>query len=532
MKVLIFHGYLLRGTGSNVYNANVAQALARLGHDVHLLCQDREAAALGWVDAVGDWDGGALEVRAVEAGRGQSPGAGSITAYTPDIGGLLPVYVEDRYAGFRVKAFPALSEAELDSYIAANVSAVGDVAEAAGGIDAALANHLVMGPLILARSGLPYAAKVHGSALSYTVRPHPRFLPHATEGMEGASAVLVGSRHTATSLWETLPELGLEAKTRLGPPGVDIEAFAPRPPERSAVDALAAAAERIAASAEEGSDEASFGRDPAGAVRALTSYAAGPGPRVVFVGKLIVSKGADLLLAAWPLVVAAHPGARLLMAGFGAYRAALEDLWAAIASGDVATAREIAARGRGLEDAHDGDPAADEPLPILSAFLADPPAGWLEACAPASGTVSFPGRLEHDEVAEVLIGSDAMVVPSTFPEAFGMVAAEAAATGALPVCADHSGLAEVAAALDAELPEAARGLTAFPLDDGAVEGIAERLNAWLGLPAAERVESAERMAATVRRLWSWEGVAAGVIDASAGRLDSLTPIPPPSPDQH
>ncbi len=29
MKVLIFHGYLLRGTGSNVYNANVAQALAR-----------------------------------------------------------------------------------------------------------------------------------------------------------------------------------------------------------------------------------------------------------------------------------------------------------------------------------------------------------------------------------------------------------------------------------------------------------------------------------------------------------------------
>ena len=43
MRVLIFHGYLLRGTGSNVYNASLAQALARLGHEVHLLCQDREA---------------------------------------------------------------------------------------------------------------------------------------------------------------------------------------------------------------------------------------------------------------------------------------------------------------------------------------------------------------------------------------------------------------------------------------------------------------------------------------------------------
>ena len=49
----IFHGYLLRGTGSNVYNANLAQALARLGHDVHLLCQDLEADSLPWIDAVG-----------------------------------------------------------------------------------------------------------------------------------------------------------------------------------------------------------------------------------------------------------------------------------------------------------------------------------------------------------------------------------------------------------------------------------------------------------------------------------------------
>ena len=43
MRVLIFHGYMLRGTGSNIYNANLAQALARLGHEVHLLCQDRDA---------------------------------------------------------------------------------------------------------------------------------------------------------------------------------------------------------------------------------------------------------------------------------------------------------------------------------------------------------------------------------------------------------------------------------------------------------------------------------------------------------
>ena len=29
MRILIFHGYLLRGTGSNIYNANLVRALAR-----------------------------------------------------------------------------------------------------------------------------------------------------------------------------------------------------------------------------------------------------------------------------------------------------------------------------------------------------------------------------------------------------------------------------------------------------------------------------------------------------------------------
>jgi len=41
MRILIFHGYLLRGTGSNIYNANLARTLARLGHEVDLFCQDR-----------------------------------------------------------------------------------------------------------------------------------------------------------------------------------------------------------------------------------------------------------------------------------------------------------------------------------------------------------------------------------------------------------------------------------------------------------------------------------------------------------
>ena len=157
MRILIFHGYLLRGTGSNVYNASLAQALARLGHEVHLLCQDREAGAFPWVGRVGTWTDGALRVEATEGATESN--SGTVTAYVPDIGGLLPVYVYDEYEGFEVKTFADLDDAELDRYLAANVGAVRDVVAATGGVDAALANHLVMGPAILARSGTSFATR-------------------------------------------------------------------------------------------------------------------------------------------------------------------------------------------------------------------------------------------------------------------------------------------------------------------------------------------------------------------------------------
>ena len=67
--------------------------------------------------------------------------------------------------------------------------------------------------------------------------------------------------------------------------------------------------------------------------------------------------------------------------------------------------------------------------------------------------MTWVGRLEHDELADLLPAAEAMVVPSTFPEAFGMVAAEAAACGALPVVARHSGLAEVAETLGGAVPD-------------------------------------------------------------------------------
>ena len=50
MQLIILHGYLLQGTGSNIYVANIAKAWRKQGHAVTVVCQDRTAEALPFVE--------------------------------------------------------------------------------------------------------------------------------------------------------------------------------------------------------------------------------------------------------------------------------------------------------------------------------------------------------------------------------------------------------------------------------------------------------------------------------------------------
>jgi glycosyltransferase involved in cell wall biosynthesis len=573
VRVLIFHGYLLDGTGSNVYNARLAAALVRLGHDVHLLSQDRHPERQPFVDAVADWDDGALRARELRRAR---DGDGRCTVYRPDIGALLPVYVADRYESIEARTFAECSDLEVARYVAANVAAVAEIS-ALIRPQLALANHLVMGPVILARAlagAIPYAVKVHGSALEYTVKPQPeRFLDAAREGLAGAAAVLVGSAHTAHSLWRALGDPEMERRTRLGPPGVDVASFRPLEPEAAAaglrslaarVSARAAAEESAEAGAHvEAGDRAGagdaqpaadaqggFARDELAAASTLRRLDPERDVLVAFVGKLIVSKGVDLLVAAWPLVLERVPRARLVIVGFGAYREGLERLRNALIDGELETARAIARAGRALERESEGRPEgalageaeggsegafADgalaggsegvRPLRHLLAFL-DSLAGvererYVHAARRLDEQLLLTGRLDHGELADLLPACEAVIVPSTFPEAFGMVAAEAAACGALPISAAHSGLAEVSTALALAVPEPARDWLSFAVDDHAVTALADALIGWLGADGELRERTRGGLVATVRERWSWEGVARGVIAAAQGDLDAL-----------
>jgi glycosyltransferase involved in cell wall biosynthesis len=124
----------------------------------------------------------------------------------------------------------------------------------------------------------------------------------------------------------------------------------------------------------------------------------------------------------------------------------------------------------------------------------------LEAAAPAR--TIFTGAMSHAELQRLIPLADALAVPSVLAEAFGMVAAEAAACGVVPVVADHSGLAEVADGLG----EAGRRF------DGSAGALAGELDALLRLPPDER----RRLGAIARGVaverWSWDGIARRLLE--------------------
>ena len=404
MRILLWHGYLLGGTGSNVYTRALAREWSRSGHEVVVFCQERHPE---------EYDVGGAEI------------------VRPDIDGLLPVFVFDRYEGLEARLLPDLTIAERERYVELNAAALRDRLPA----DLVFANHVLLGAPVGAASGAPFAVKAHGSELEYSMRGNDELSAWGRETLAGAESVVVGSAHIRSVLDEVV---GHVDRVHEIPPGVDVDEF--HPEDRD--DALAQLLVEARTDPPNAGNENERLPDAGNAER-FAEFFATDEPTVVYYGKLIFNKGVHLLLEALNEL-----DARAVMVGFGDYRAELER---------AAPARTL-----------------------------------------------FTGPLEHRHLVHLLPLADVAVVPSIFPEAFGMVAAEAAAAGVPPLVARHSGLAEIAAGLEAAYPEELRHLASF--ERGDVRDLTSKLDELLALPSATRRELGSAARKAVVELWSWSSV--------------------------
>ncbi|MGH3059114.1 MAG: glycosyltransferase, partial [Gaiellaceae bacterium] len=255
MKILLWHGYLLGGTGSNVYTRSLARAWSRLGHDVVLLCQEPHPERYD---------------------------VGGATVVRPDAGGLLPVFVLDRYEDLEARLLSELSAAERDAWVERNAAAVHEHLPA----DFVLVNHVLLGGPVGAAAGVPFAVKAHGSELEFAIRGNADLAAWARESLAGATDVLAGSEHIRRVLEEVLGPGPHLDRVRIVPPGVDVDELRPEARE-TALAALVEEARRDPPLAGERHP------DPGNAER-LERFLADEGPTVVYVGKLSREKGVDL----------------------------------------------------------------------------------------------------------------------------------------------------------------------------------------------------------------------------------------------
>jgi hypothetical protein len=121
-RILLWHGWLLEGSGSNVATARVAEHYRAAGHDVLLLCQEQHPERYPWIDAFGSVDAGGPSELTPQPARSA---AGRCVLLRPRIGSTIPVFVLDRYEGFdEVIRFVDLSDDDLGAYLHANVEAL------------------------------------------------------------------------------------------------------------------------------------------------------------------------------------------------------------------------------------------------------------------------------------------------------------------------------------------------------------------------------------------------------------------------
>jgi glycosyltransferase involved in cell wall biosynthesis len=400
MRILLWHGYLLGGTGSNVYTRSIAREWSRAGHDVVVVSQEAkpELHDLGGAQTV-----------------------------LPDIGGLLPVFVLDRYEGMEAKLLQDTSSEERDRFVESNASVLRELAPA----DLVFANHVLLGAPVGAASGLPFAVKAHGSELEYSMRGNEELARWGRETLAGARAVFVGSAHIREVLEDVVGHVDRVYEV---PPGVDVNEFRPERSENALANLIEEARHdppNPGSANERLPDEGNAER--------FAEFLAGEGPTLLYFGKLIRNKGIHLLLQALERVPA-----KAVIVGFGDYRGELE--------------------------------------------------------AMAGPNVLFTGPLEHRHLVHLIPLTDVTVVPSIFPEAFGMVAAEAAAGGSLPLVARHSGLGEIADALEEVGVPAA-------FESGNVDDLVDKLESLLGRSESEREELRRRARRVVEQRWSWATVA-------------------------
>ena len=546
MNVCLVHGYFLTGTGSNIYVQNLARQICLQGHDVYLVCQEPNPEELDFVTKVFVADNTTHTLTKRFERNIPQNATGSCFVYLPDLEGVLPVFVYDAYEGFQVKELHLMSTEEIDAYAAKNIWVIEEILEV-NNVDLVISNHIVMQPYEVAEARIhnPKSAHVmvtHGSALNFSVKHSKILVPYAVRGVQDARPIALSQY--AKQEFENFfaPYIGdIIRKTTVIPAGVDVERFQPIRSEiekqeringvcrtitrlvhdgrsnRQQLDFVTkvkkrSSLETIPDLIQETKEAYNYWSPDVDIVDKLNQLDFSTNFIVMFLGKYLWTKGIQLLIASAPLVLRKHNNTYFVIVGFGQFREVLELMVYALDSGDRKLFEALCFNTQQLFPG-----AGVENLTYLVEFLAN-----LEKTGKihdyyelAQGLnlnkrIIFTGYVDHDHLANLLPCADLAVATSIFPEAFGMVIAEALSSGVMPVQTHHTGFIDVINGMKEHFGDTFKGLEQLNLDEMLVPNLANNISVFLdyfaNMSDKDRQLIRQRCARLAQDNFSWDAI--------------------------
>lgn len=479
--ICILHGYLLEGSGSNLWTRAIVKSLCNDGRTVHLMCQENHPERYDFIsEAYGYTQDGTTKTLL----NRKVPYKGKCIMHKPQLGDTLPVYVWDKYEEFsNVVPMIDLSDNIIEDYLNRNTKVLKKLLRDYD-IKSIHANHAVLMSVVAQRvfssTGIPFAIMPHGSAIEYAVKKDDRFLKMSSEAFTDAKRIFVVGQEMFERVKSVFPSIqNLEEKMIKLNLGVDTQLF-----ELISIDDrqknIRSLCKKIA-NLQKGKtpEETRQLREnlsttiqknellelfssisyelisPDSDLESKLSQINWNEEKIIlFVGRLISKKGIHGVIAALPLILEQNPSARLVIVGHGPLREALEVFLWALEKGQRELVKNIAEWGEFLEE------AGQNPFSILESFFEQLEKrheldSYFEKASKyiRHDSVIFTGYLTHQELRYLFPCCDVSVFPSITVEAGPLVFLESLASGCFPIGTYFGGMAESIDTVAIKLPK-------------------------------------------------------------------------------
>ena len=520
MKIGIFHGYELSGSGSNQATRYLARALACTGHEVHVLCREPRPASIDFLDKAIQWDNfGQFKILFEKEGNKK----GACILHQLPLPPVNAVYITDTQRPGNVKAFSALTDKELKEYHRFVVNSLQSVLKAHP-VDILHNNHIVYQPVAAAEVceglGIPFIIYPRGSAIEYTIRHDKRYLELARDPILKADGLIVGNNEVRDRIINLYPDHRDEilSKTEIVGIGVDTSLFLPVEIQqrKQSIEKIYRYTPFNGKSPE--LSQELYSRLDEGEINAVNDYQNAyqikqpdsnlvdklqkipwESKILVFVGATIVGKGLQTIIVALPFILKKHPDTHLVVVGSGVSRELFEALVYAIAKKNETLLDTLVEKGYDLDPIELSGPWSD-----VKSFLSDNN-NKTELFANGSTLlehVHFLGHLDHDLLRYVFPCSNVGFFPSIVPEAYANVLFESLSNGVFPMASYFSGLAcgldELVPFLGQELVD----MMKISIDDAArIPGLIKSLSRILSNKDIEAISPKLRMIAVENFDW-------------------------------